>query len=205
MSRQEVADAELVDAWLASGDRRGLDRLLRRYQAYILRLCCLMAPSAEDASEWSQEAMLTLARQLRRFDPRRPFKPWLRQVVLNVCRNQRRVTRQRLSRERPLGEQAAADPQGPAPGAGLAPPDPEEQVLQRESLRTLRQAWERLPDEWRTALWLRAVEGLSYQEIAAAGSWPGGTVKTYIFRAREALRAALFDAGAGREEGGRSR
>lgn len=170
-------------AW-RHGDRSALERLLRRYQAYVLRLCQVAgAGSHEHAREWAQAAMLTVVRHLDRFDGTRPFKPWLRQVVLNSCRHQRDAERRHQAMTSPL---EAFD-------TAAAPDSPEAQALQRAELRAVSQVWSTLPPEWRLALWLRAVDGLSYDEIAQAGSWPQGTAKTYVYRARQALRAALFE------------
>ncbi|WP_324667935.1 RNA polymerase sigma factor [Geochorda subterranea] len=198
MSGPEASEGRLVRRWLA-GDRAALERLLEAYYPYVLRLCSLMAGEPQLAEEWSQDALLQVASQLHRYDPQRPFKPWLRQVVLNVCRNRREQARLRQRRETSW-EALAATSDGPAEREGRRPAEAasqdgavEQQVLLQEGLRTLERAWARLPAEWRTALWLRAVEGLSYGEIAAAGEWPEGTAKTYVFRARQALRRALFE------------
>ncbi|MBE3598798.1 MAG: sigma-70 family RNA polymerase sigma factor [Limnochordaceae bacterium] len=191
MAAREATEARLVREWLA-GSRDSLGRLLEAYYPYVLKLCSLMAGDRREAEEWSQDALLAVALHLGRFDRTRPFKPWLRQVVLNVCRNRRQQTRRRAEWETSL-EQLAAAGQAPEHPAGGGDGTVEERLVLQEGLRAVGEAWAALPEEWRTALWLRAVEGLSYGEIAAAGAWPEGTAKTYVFRARQALRQALFE------------
>lgn len=191
VASRDASDAQLVQGWLC-GDQAALEHLLARYRVYVMRLCRVAGARPQEVPEWAQVAMLTAVRRLDRYDPGRPFKPWLRQVVLNACRTQRASDLRRRAQEHSLEELAASgDLEGGRPGEEGDPVA--ERVLRREGLRAIGRVWDELPQAWRVALWLRAVEGLTYDEIAQAGSWPEGTAKTYVYRARQALRAALFE------------
>lgn len=174
-------------------------QLLSRYEGYIYSLCYRLTGQREDALELSQEAFLKVVTGLPGFQVNRPFKPWLRQVVVNVCLNYlRRRTPETLSLDQPAGENFfLADTL--AAGSG---DDPQVRLEWVETREALRAALERLPPLWRLVLALRHQEELSYQEIAAATGLPLGTVKTYLFRARNLLRQ-VFSEIYGWEEGQR--
>jgi RNA polymerase sigma-70 factor (ECF subfamily) len=183
------------DSRLISGCRQGREedyrQLLSRYEGYIYSLCYRLLGHREDALEMSQEAMLKVVTNLGSYQLNRPFKPWLRKVVVNVCLN---FLRQRqtatLSLDRTMEEDL------PLEGllAAGSESDPTSRAEWLDTRNTLQQALKGLPPPLRLVLVLRHQEGMSYQEIADVMQLPLGTVKTNLFRARRLLRRILQDA-----------
>jgi len=192
----DADDRQLV-LMCREGREEAYRQLLFRYEGYIYSLCYRLTGQREDALELSQEVFLKVVTSLPGFQINRPFKPWLRRVVVNVCLNYlRRRTQETLSLDQSAGENfSLADTL--AAGRG---DDPQVRLEWVETREALRAALERLPPLWRLVLALRHQEELSYQEIAAATGLPLGTVKTYLFRARNLLRQ-VFSEIYGWEEG----
>ncbi len=164
--------------------------LLSRYEGYIYSLSFRLTGQREDALELAQEAMLKIVTGLDSYQINRPFKPWLRQVVINTGINfLRRQSPGILSLDQEidngltLGDNLAADDRG----------NPQLRMEWLETRKMLEMAMQGLPREYRLVLTLRHQEGLSYQEIADLIGIPVGTVKTYLFRARNKLRVTLSD------------
>lgn len=180
------------DRQLVLGCREGQEEayrlLLSRHEGYIYSLCYKLTGHREDALELSQEAMIKIVTGLESFQVNRPFKPWLRQVVINTGLNfLRRNTSKTLSLDQPgKGNLTLADTL-----ITKNEDDPLAQVEWMESQRVLQMALGRLPPIFRLVLLLRHQEEMSYQEIAAATELPLGTVKTYLFRARNMMRQSL--------------
>lgn len=173
------------------GSEEAYQLLLSRYEGYIYSLCYRFTSHREDALELAQEAMLKTVTGLDSYQVNRPFKPWLRQVVVNVCLN---FLRQRapgtLSLDRAFEEEVSLTDTL----ADKNKSDPLAQVQWMETQEALRIALQRLPPPFRLVLALRHQEEMSYREIAAATGLPIGTVKTYLFRGRLQLRKALSNA-----------
>ena len=171
------------------GDEEACRVLLSRYEAYVYRLCFRISGSREDALDLTQEALVKVLTGLDRFQPGRPFKPWLRQVTVNACLNcLRRSVPETVSLEQPVAE-------GIVLGDTLAgsADDPAAAAEWRDAREVIRKAVSRLPPQQRLVLVMRHQEGLSYEEIAATTDLPLGTVKTYLFRARQHLRCQLAE------------
>lgn len=172
------------------GREEGYRLLLARYEGYIYSLCYRLAGRREDALELSQEALLKVVTGIKSFQVNRPFKPWLRQVVINTCLNfLRRHTPETLSLDQPIGEDFSLGDTLATSGID----DPQAQAEWMETRQALRMALSRLPPLFRLVLTLRHQEEMSYQEIADTTGLPLGTVKTYLFRARNLLRQSLSD------------
>lgn len=169
------------------GDEQAWRLLLTRYEAYVYRLCYRISGSREDALDLTQEALVKVLTGLDRFQLGRPFKPWLRQVTVNACLNHlRRRAPATVSLEQPVAEDLVL-------GDTLAgsTDDPAAAAEWQDAREVLRQAVSRLSPQQRLVLEMRHQEGLSYEEIAATTDLPLGTVKTYLFRARQELRRNL--------------
>lgn len=172
------------------GEDEGYRELMNRYEKYVYALCRRLTGSRDDALDLTQETFIRAFRHLDRFQPGRPFKPWLRQVAVRLCLNRQRDKRAGqghadLSLEQPLGEHLVlAD-------TLASGDDPAREVEWRDLSVRLWQAVERLPPPYRLVVTLRHQEGMSYQEIADAAGLPVGTVKTYLFRARSRLKEEL--------------
>lgn len=161
--------------------------LMRRYEAYIYRLCYSMTGNREDALDLTQETFFKIFRGLDSYNLNRPFKPWLRRVAVNTCVSHlQNNSRSPLFLDQPLadGNITLADT---IPGRA----DPVREYEWQETSWFLKQAIDRLPGEYRLLIVLRHQEEMTYQEIADETGIPLGTVKTHLFRARAALRKDL--------------
>lgn len=193
--KQEVAsleDLQLVKAAQA-GDRTAFDQLVVRYQDRVVGLAySLMGCRREEALDAAQEAFLKAYRQLGKFRSEASFFTWLYRIVVNQCCDMRRRLARR-ARELSLeetreGEESHASLQVVDNGqTDLA----RRQVLQEELEQIVRSAVESLPDKQRTALLLREVENLSYQEIAKTMNMSTGTVMSRLHYARKMLAEKL--------------
>jgi RNA polymerase sigma-70 factor (ECF subfamily) len=168
----------------AAGDGPAFRALVDAWRGRVFGFCLRMGGDAASAEDLAQEVFLHLYQVLRRYDPERPFGPWMRRVMTNVVLNRLRSRPAPARRlEGPDGEaELPADPRSPDP-AGAAERADDAALLRRQVAA--------LPPGWRAVLALRYDEGLSVAEIAEALDLPANTVKTRLFRAREALRAAL--------------
>jgi RNA polymerase sigma factor (sigma-70 family) len=176
---------ERLAAGAARGDLRAFETLVTRHRQAVYRLCWSATGNHADADDAAQETFLRLHRALPSYDPERPFGPWLRKIAWNAGLSVRR-------------EEKAGVPRAPGEdGAEAADParGPEETASGNEERRLVTAAMAELPAEMRTVLVLRAVEGLSYGEIAEAAGIPPGTVMSRLSRARERLLAALARGG----------
>ena len=170
-------EAELV-ARLATGDADAFTALVRRYAPEARRLARLVLRQASDAVDAVQDALLAAWRAADRYDPRRPFRPWLMRIVLNAARDLRRRRRVR-----------EAEPAWPDPPSG--PPSPERAAARALLRQRLDEALTELPERARVALTLFDAEGYAHAEIAALLGVPEGTVRSDVFHARRTLRRRL--------------
>jgi RNA polymerase sigma-70 factor (ECF subfamily) len=172
-------EPELNDKLLEDLDR-GFEAMVRSYGQRLFAFAYAMSGNAADAEEVAQDAFVRAHRALRRYQPQRirelKINAWLHRIALNVLRNR---VRRRLPRLVPLdGELEVAD------GA----PGPERQALSRATLRELALQVGSLPPQHRSAVVLRCVQGLSYQETASLLGQPEGTVKSNVHRGLATLR-----------------
>lgn len=172
---------ERLAARAAGGDRRAFEALVTRHRQAVYRLCWSATGNHADADDAAQETFLRVYRALSTYDPERPFGPWLRKIAWNCALSVRRDGQAGVPR---VSGEELPDPPDPADG-------PEEKALGNEERRRVAAAMAGLPAELRTVLVLRAVEGLSYAEIAEAAGIPEGTVMSRLSRARQRLAAAL--------------
>jgi RNA polymerase sigma-70 factor (ECF subfamily) len=165
------------------GDKLALEALIRRYQAYVFRLCCLVMRNEQDAEDMTQETFLRACRALPRYQSREgsSFEAWLYRIAVNCCR----------SRMRRKWYQMLPWPE-PAPQI-MAEPDeqPERRVEQNEWRAEILDAIDSLGDKHRMVVVLRYYAGMSNEEIAEALGLPSGTVRSRLFTARERLRQVL--------------
>ena len=175
----EADDRALVEA-AARGSREAFDELVRRHQAAIVNLVRVLVPGGGDAEDLAQDVFVRAWKSLRTFRGESTFRTWLHRVAINVVRtNQvKRGRAQRLFRQ-PLEN----DPEPPAQDAPVDARLARRQIIDR--------ALASLPDDLRAAVTLRDLQGLDYQEIAAALGVPLGTVESRIFRARQRLKPLL--------------
>jgi len=172
-----MEDAELA-ARAGAGDREAFGALVERYTPQARRLARSILGNAEDADDAAQDGFLAALKALERYDPSRPFGPWLLRIVANAASDRRRRLKVRST------EPIPADSVTREPG-----PD---QATDRAAFRAaLEAALARLPSRQRIAVVLFDVEGYSHREIAQVVNVSEGTVRSDVFHARRALRESL--------------
>jgi RNA polymerase sigma-70 factor, ECF subfamily len=180
-------DRQLVER-VQAGDRSAFNLLVLKYQHRVLKLIGRFVSDAAEAEDVAQEAFLKAYRALASFRGDSAFYTWLYRIAINTAKNAL-VSSRRRPVEFDLDLQ---DPEQYDRHAKLKDADTPEGVLLTEEIReVVEKAMEQLPEDLRTAIVLRELEGLSYEEIAEAMDCPVGTVRSRIFRAREAIDKKL--------------
>ena len=176
-------DRELVQR-VQKGDKSAFDLLVRKYQLKIIKLISRYVHDPSEALDVSQEAFLKAYRALPGFRGDSAFYTWLYRIAINTAKNYL-VAQGR----RPPGSDIDAHEAEQYEGQSLLKEyeTPERLLLKDEIEATVFRAIEELPEDLRTAITLREIEGLSYEEIAEVMECPVGTVRSRIFRAREAI------------------
>lgn len=171
-----------------AGDKSAFDLLVRKYQHRVLKLVSRFVNDSAEAEDVAQEAFLKAYRALASFRGDSAFYTWLYRIAINTAKNALVA-----QRRRPVDfDLDLQDPDQYERQARLKEGDtPEGVVLTEEIRQVVEQAMEQLPEDLRTAIVLRELEGLSYEEIAEAMDCPVGTVRSRIFRAREAIDRKL--------------
>ena len=183
----DVTDQQLVER-VQQGDKSAFDLLVRKYQHRVLKLVGRFVSDSAEAEDVAQEAFLKAYRALHSFRGESAFYTWLYRIAINTAKNAL-VSNRRRPVDFNLDLQ---DPEQYERHNRLREIASPERLLLTEEIRdTVQRAIAELPEDLRTAIVLRELEGLSYEEIAAAMECPVGTVRSRIFRAREAIDAQL--------------
>lgn len=180
-------DKELVRR-VKKGDKQAFDLLFLRYQHKILNLVSRYLRDPEDVQDVTQEAFIKAFRALPRFRGDSAFYTWLYRIAINTAKNHI-VSRSR----RPPGTDVDVEDAEFMDGTdALKDSESPESALARDELKAaIDQAIQELPDDLRSAVTLREFDGLSYEQIAEIMDCPVGTVRSRIFRAREAIDRAI--------------
>jgi RNA polymerase sigma-70 factor (ECF subfamily) len=182
------------------GDKAAFDVLVLRYQHKVLKLIMRYIRDAAEAEDVAQEAFMKAYRALPAFRGDSAFYTWLYRIAINTAKNSLVSSKRRpLTYDLDLQDPEQYDLQARL----LESETPEGLLLTEEIRRTVDAAMEALPEDLRTAIMLRELDGLSYEEIASTMDCPVGTVRSRIFRAREAIDKRLrpiFAAGLGRPD-----
>ncbi len=187
MGSDKSSDQLLVKR-VQQGDKSAFDILVGKYQHKIIKLVGRYVRDPDDALDVAQEAFIKAYRALGSFRGDSAFYTWLYRIAINTAKNHL-ASAQRRPEDFNLDLQ---DPEQYEMQARLSSVDtPEGGVLSEEIRMTVNAAIEALPEDLRTAIILREVEGMSYEEIATAMECPVGTVRSRIFRAREAIDKKL--------------
>jgi RNA polymerase sigma-70 factor (ECF subfamily) len=173
-------DEAFLLARARQGDLAAFEEVVRRYQRRVYGVALRIVRAHDTADDVAQEAFVRAWRALDRFDLGRPFGPWVCRIAANLAVNHVRSPR---AREEGLPEGHAETPS--------ADPNPLGAVLDVEARRLLDEAVAGLSPEQRAVFVLRAVEEMSYEEIAGTLGVSPGTVMSRLFRARERLAKAL--------------
>ncbi len=183
----EDSDAKLVEM-VQRGDRSAFNVLVMRYQHKVLKLVTRYVRDPVEAEDIAQEAFIKAYRALPSFRGESAFYTWLYRIAANTAKNVLVSSRRRLV-DYDLDLQ---DPDDYTAQVLLKDSDtPEGMLLTEEIRQTVTEAMQQLPDDLREAITLRELEGLSYEEIAEVMECPVGTVRSRIFRAREAIDKKL--------------
>jgi RNA polymerase sigma-70 factor (ECF subfamily) len=196
----DASDLSLVQR-VQHGDRGAFDVLVLKYQHKVVKLVMRYVRNPAEAEDIAQDAFIKAYRALPQFRGDSAFYTWLYRIAINTAKNAV-VARDRNPVNFDLdmtNNEESYEMQGRLKDSET----PEALVLTDEIRTTVNAAIANLPDDLRTAIVLRELEGLSYEEIAATMDCPVGTVRSRIFRAREAIDSRLrevFEGGLGRAE-----
>ena len=187
LSKDQELDQELVRR-VQRGDSTAFDALVRKYQHRIIGLIGRYIPDWSECQDVAQETFLRAYRALGNFRGDAQFYTWLHRIAVNTAKNH--LVAQ--NRRPPTDDIDAGDAEQFDTGIHLRNNDtPERELLRQEIEQTVMRVVDSLPEELRSAISLREVDGLSYDEIASRMGCPIGTVRSRIFRAREAIDAEL--------------
>jgi RNA polymerase sigma-70 factor (ECF subfamily) len=179
---------ELLVERVQQGDKRAFDLLINKYQHRIISLVGRYVSDPAEAMDVAQEAFIKAYRAIDRFRGDSAFYTWLYRIAINTAKNWL-VARKRRP---PSTDIDAADAEQYDIESRLKEQGtPENELLREEIKNTVFNAIADLPDDLRTAIMLRELEGMSYEDIAVTMDCPIGTVRSRIFRAREAIDEKL--------------
>jgi RNA polymerase sigma-70 factor (ECF subfamily) len=186
MGEQRV-DQELVER-VQRGDKKAFDILVLKYQHKIIKLISRYVRDQDEVQDVAQEAFIKAYRALAGFRGESAFYTWLYRIAINTAKNHLVA----MGRRPPGSDVDAEDAVLFDGDSALKESDtPERLALKDEIEQTILTAIDELPEDLRTAITLREMEGMSYEEIALAMDCPIGTVRSRIFRAREAIDKRL--------------
>ncbi|MBS0315068.1 MAG: RNA polymerase sigma factor RpoE [Burkholderiales bacterium] len=186
-----VVDQELVER-VQAGDKRAFDLLVLKYQRKVQRLVARYVRDSGEVDDVVQEAFIKAYRALPGFRGEAAFYTWIYRIAINCAKNYLASPGRRIIAQSDLVNDDDDDAESFERQSGLhdvATPDAE--YASKEIAETVNRAMAALPEELRVAITLREIEGMSYDEIAEAMDCPIGTVRSRIFRAREAIAAEL--------------
>ncbi|MEK6748123.1 MAG: RNA polymerase sigma factor RpoE [Pseudomonadota bacterium] len=181
------ADRELVER-VQRGDKRAFDLLVLKYQHKLAKLVARYVSDSAEVLDLTQEAFIKAYRALPNFRGESAFYTWLYRIAINTAKNYL-VSRGRRPPELDINAEDAEQFEGMSNLREIG--TPEHHLLKDEIEKTVMDAIDQLPEDLRTAITLRELEGMSYEEIAQAMDCPVGTVRSRIFRAREAIDKRL--------------
>ena len=186
MSEQEL-DWQIVQR-VQQGDKAAFNVLVRKYQHRIANLISRYVSNHGDVADVAQEAFIKAYRAIPGFRGESAFYTWLYRIAVNSAKNYLVAN----GRKPPATDVDAEDAEYFEGSDALKEQDSPEKLLLSDEIRNVVfSTIEKLPDELRTAITLRELEGLSYEEIAEVMGCPIGTVRSRIFRAREAIDLQL--------------
>lgn len=187
MTDKEV-DQQLVER-VQRGDKHAFDLLVAKYQRKLGRLISRFVRDSAEAEDVTQEAFIKAYRALPGFRGDSAFYTWLYRIGINTAKNYLLSNKRRAPTSTPLdAEEAELLEEGDM----LREVDtPENELMSKQVVGVVQASLQQLPEDLRSALTLREIEGLSYEEIASVMNCPVGTVRSRIFRAREAVAENL--------------
>lgn len=181
-------EAALIER-CAVGDEAAYTELVAEHQRMVVQLAINLLGDRDEALDLSQEVFLRVFRTIGRFRGQSSLRTWIYRIAVNQARNRHRFWRRRHRAEQ-VSLDAHVETHGEMTGGDSGP---DRVLAQKELARRLERALDALPFEQRTAIVLREVDGLSYEEIAFSLGIAVGTVKSRLTRARHTLRQELHE------------
>ncbi len=195
MGGDREIDQQLVER-AQRGDKHAFEMLVLKYQRKLFRLLSRFIRDANEVEDVAQEAFIKAYKALPNFRGESAFYTWLYRIGINTAKNYLVA----MGRRAPTSTDSNAEEAEELGESELLVDvnTPENEMMSRQVAKTVNQSLEKLPEDLRTAITLREIEGLSYEEIALMMNCPIGTIRSRIFRAREAIATQLrpmLDAG----------
>lgn len=187
MGDREV-DQQLVER-AQSGDKHAFELLVAKYQRRLGRLISRFVRDAAEAEDVTQDAFIKAYRALPAFRGDSAFYTWLYRIGINTAKNHLLAAGRRAPTSTSFDSEEAEDFEEAALLHEVS--TPENELMSKQVVDVVNASLQQLPEDLRVALTLREIEGLSYEEIAAVMNCPVGTVRSRIFRAREAVAVNL--------------
>ncbi|MDD9898169.1 MAG: sigma-70 family RNA polymerase sigma factor [Candidatus Melainabacteria bacterium] len=187
----ENSDLEIVEL-CQLGKKEAFQELVKRYQKNVFALLYQLAPEWRDLNDLSQEVFIRVYRGIHNLRNPKIFKSWLNQIVLNLFYDELRKRPRRIKTV--SMDQTYEDDSGEnefTREAKDSKQKPDEVMSSNETRNAIKKAMAELPEQFRTAIVLRELQGLQYEEIAELLGCALGTVKSRIWRARERLQVLL--------------
>jgi len=184
-----LSDSALV-ARVQAGDRAAFGLLVEKYRRRVERLIGRLVRDPAEVEDLAQEAFIKAYRAIDSFRGESAFYTWLYRIALNTAKNHLMSAKREVATTSATAENDEGESVDLLEGQG-SDETPERLLLTQEIARTVEAAMAELPEELRTAIQLRELDGLSYEEIAETMGCPIGTVRSRIFRAREAIARRL--------------
>jgi RNA polymerase sigma-70 factor (ECF subfamily) len=180
------SDALLVERAQA-GDMHAFELLVLKYRRRIQRVIARLVRDADLVEDIAQETFLRAYRALPQFRGESQFYTWLYRIAINTAKKMLLQRQHEPAAPPPAVAEEAGEETFAAESEPMAEDTPETLYAARELAQAVEQALADLPEDWRQAVTLREIDGLSYEDIAARMGSPIGTVRSRIFRAREAI------------------
>jgi RNA polymerase sigma-70 factor (ECF subfamily) len=182
---------EVIDSCKA-GDERAFREVVLAYQRRVYNIAYRMLGSKEEAKDLAQEVFLSVFESIKNLREEVKFEPWLIQITLNHCRNRWKYLKRRKYFQSDSLDDPIETEEGEIPRQVYDPSDNPETLLEKKMIQDLIQrGLLQLKEEQRALIVLRDLQGLSYEEIGKLFSFPQGTVKSKIHRARMDLKEIL--------------
>lgn len=187
MAEREI-DQQLVER-VQRGDKLAFDLLVSKYQRRLGRLISRFVRDPAEAEDVTQDAFIKAYRALPGFRGESAFYTWLYRIGINTAKNHLLANKRRAPTSTPFDAEEAES----YDDIGLLHEvsTPENELMSKQVVDVVQASLQKLPEDLRSALTLREIEGLSYEEIAVVMNCPVGTVRSRIFRAREAVAENL--------------
>jgi RNA polymerase sigma-70 factor (ECF subfamily) len=170
------------------GDASAFEVLLLKYKDRIYTLCRYLLEDPHDADDAAQDTFVKAFQGLKRFIPSASFYTWLYRIAVNTCKNRLKSSQFRhRKRMVPLYNPGNGESRNPAVNIRDERLTPNALLLEKEKMMLIQKAIDALPEEQKSVIILRDVEGLSYDEVSTITGYPLGTVKSKLARARLGL------------------